>query len=461
MDNHSDIDVPRCRYSIQESALRANPLLKKPKQSPRTTIFYLLLGLFALNCAWISNLFEKEIPLEVILVIDTSESMAGDNKPGSGKHALEDPANPAFCNLDYSCEPFRHVKAAAAAFAAQVLDKPPEREQDRLAVVTFATGWQSGDLGTKVKLNWTNNILEAMHPLTGIPGLKVYNPGVICPFGEWGCPSGSACPANRDAIPTGACLYYGDPDPLGNYTYQGFHCPRIMDVDVATGEHWDPLPEAVSACTTSNIGGGLRLAGQQFSVEDRPETLQIVILLADGAANATFAVSSDAGMPGIDLFQSPVDPWIIAENLPLGFCPEGTWESWDITGARRIFCQDGDVDTYHEFPDPAYDADDFARDHGKFIACNRNNPAPSCRGIKGRGAILITIGLGKEILALDPIPTSGTGSLTVRRSCAISPLSVTTAMRKRIRAAWNRTTVKAAGITITLRRGAILSGSSI
>jgi hypothetical protein len=324
--------------------------------------------------------------------------MAGDNKPGSGEFALEDPANPAFCNLNNSCEPFRHVKAAAAAFAATILNKPLAEEADRLAVVTFANGWQAGNQGTMLQLSWTNDLAIAS---AGIDALQVYDPGVICPFGNWGCPNGRACPADLDAIPAGACLYYGDPDPSGNYSYNGLHCPRTADVDVATGEHWTGMPEAISACTTTNIGGGLRLAGQLLGVETRPEALQVVILLTDGAADATFAVSSDVGIPGTDFVQYPVDPWTIIEHLPLGFCPEDTWELWDITGGRRIYCQDGDVDTYHEFFDPAYDADDFARDNGRFIACDFRNPAASCRGMKGRDAVLITVGLGNEILVMD------------------------------------------------------------
>ena len=44
---------------------------------------------------------------------------------------------------------------------------------------------------------------------------------------------------------------------------------------------------AISACNTTNIGGGLRYAGAQFGTEKRMDALWVVVLLTDGAANAS------------------------------------------------------------------------------------------------------------------------------------------------------------------------------
>jgi hypothetical protein len=400
-------DTSKCnlhdrRPSAGKTSIRTISKNNKPRQSRRKILLYLML-MFILSCAWVNDLLRK-IPFDVILVIDKSESMAWGNPIGSGKPALEDPANPAYCNLDDSCEPFRDVKAAAAAFAATILNKSVTDEMDRLSVVTFATGWQAGSLGTVVQLNWTKDSALARE---AIQHLQVYDPGVICPFGQWGCPDGPSCPADLYDIPAGACLYYGDSDPSGKYPYLGMSCPRTMEIDTADGEHWTSQPEAISACTTSNLGGGLSFAGRQLSVEARPEAQPVVILLTDGAANASFGLASDIGSIGIEPAFPPIDPVTILDYLPLGFCPDGTWQSSDITGTKRIYCQDGDAETHHDLLDPAYDADDFARDQGRFVACDPRNPAPSCRGLRGQGAILITIGLGNEILALDADPNPG------------------------------------------------------
>jgi hypothetical protein len=390
------------------------PAGKMPKKLVRVTIELdypmTFLTLIDINSVHLKESSVSEAAaMDVVLVIDVSESMTWDNHPNPSKHGPEDPANPVYCNAYDTCEPFKHVKDAAVGFASEILNKPPGDEEDRLAVVTFATGWQAGELGTRVlpmTVNgWTNDISVALDPVTGIPGLKVYDPGVICPYGDWGCPDGPFCPADQDSIPASACIYYGNPEPSGKYNYYGLHCARTLDIETADGNNWSAKPEAISTCGTTNIGGGLRLAGEQFTYDKRPDALWVVVLLTDGAANATFGIGEDDGSGGFEILYPPLDPVDFIPNLPLGYCPSGDWVGRGTGEPNRQYCQDGDVDTTHSpKTDAMYDADDFARDQGKFVACWATNPAPSCGGQKGQGAVIFTIGLGDEILALDNDP---------------------------------------------------------
>jgi hypothetical protein len=351
--------------------------------------------------------------MDVVLVIDVSESMAWDTAPYPALNYDEDPANPAVCNLDDSCHPFQEVKAAAADFAALILDQPPAEEPDRLAVVTFANGWEDDPRGTQVMLggNWTNDSAVALDPGYGIPSLKVYDPGAICPLNDFACGAtpGTACPATVDDIPTGPCIYVG-PEDLTYHTYPfwGFNCARLWDIDTADGDKWEHKDEAISACTTTNTGGALHRAAVQFHVAERTEALRVVVLLTDGAANATFGVVSDVGLPGGNTLLTvlPIDPADFIPNLPLGFCPDGTWIGRGTGHNNRMYCQDGDVDTYHllSVQPELYDADDFARDQARFVACSATDPSISCNGILGQDAAVFTIGLGSGVLELDDDP---------------------------------------------------------
>jgi hypothetical protein len=186
----------------------------------------------------------------------------------------------------------------------------------------------------------------------------------------------------------------------------------LFEIDTNTDGTWSGggiyggKDEAISACTTTNIGGGLRRAGEQFAFDKRTDALWVVVLLTDGAANATYALEHDIdpGYPTNELITDPsvmpLDPADFVPNLPLGYCPDGTWVGRGTGHPNRMFCQDGRVDTYHSLltdPDD-YDADDFARDQAKFVACAAaGTPNASCMGTRGQGAVVFTIGLGSEI----------------------------------------------------------------
>jgi hypothetical protein len=397
-----------------------------PRKKVRVTVeidypltFLALLNIYSVHL--VETSVSEAAAMDVVLVIDVSESMTWDNPPNGSLEYADDPANPHYCNQTNTCEPFAHVKSAAASFVGKILDRASAAdEEDRIAIVTFANGWQQNELGTMLAQTWTNDRAVA---LASVNNLKVYDPGEtvgICPFGSWGCdgvtgPSaldGPSCPNTVDDIYTGACLFYSPPeyDPGGKSFYHGLNCARMNDVDTNDGDHWNPDPSAISACNTTNIGGGLYYAGAQFGVEKRLDALWVVVLLTDGAANASFGTGEDLGTSPAGDLKFPGDisgPDQFIDHLPFGFCPDGTWVGKPAEPFRQ-YCQDDNVDTHrswnmetHTPPPSGYDADDFARDQAKYVACYGTSPAASCNGIKGQGAVIFTIGLGDEILSLD------------------------------------------------------------
>jgi hypothetical protein len=130
----------------------------------------------------------------------------------------------------------------------------------------------------------------------------------------------------------------------------------------------------------------------------------VVVLLTDGAANA-----SQAGL------NADGDPVVNA------FCPPAWWS--------EPFCRDSDTDYRRTVLDPdewgrtepynpnnhynagdpygEYDADDFARDMADYVSCaaRMEDAAEWCRdslnyneGLGGQGALLYSIGLGQQVI---------------------------------------------------------------
>jgi hypothetical protein len=155
----------------------------------------------------------------------------------------------------------------------------------------------------------------------------------------------------------------------------------------------------VSGCTNTSIGGGLKVAGNEFGrVPIRRESVWVVILLTDGAANAS--------QPG---------PGGILND----FCPPSTW--------FLPFCRDPFAITRHTVLTPTvwgvghtvpynpdsshdlanYDADDFARDMADFVGCAPKiaDAAEWCKDSLnytvnegGQGALIYSIGLGQLVI---------------------------------------------------------------
>lgn len=359
------------------------------------TIFLHLVGVRTITIT--SNAIAEAASMDVVLVIDISESMAWDAPEGD---PLRDPH---YCNSQDpsgsdgykgECQPFESVKRAATEFVKRILDKPESEEQDRVAIVTFSNGQGWGadpddpNEGTHVRtFGWTYDYYEAIDVLNNLNVFEAdtcYYPEYYDPFYE-GIP-GVVGTKNRMY---GPCRQYDckDPDWVGNGGLNPTCSPsyieyRRMDCLSCRQEEWpEPGPYweyELSALSTTNIGGGLLLAGNMFALEPRLSALWVVILLTDGMANATDLAEDDV----ISNYNT----------YPVGYCPYMTDPLHDP------FCVDYDVTTRHSSGDPNYDAEDFARAMADYVGCYPTNPADACNGLTGQGALIFTVGLGDEVL---------------------------------------------------------------
>jgi Flp pilus assembly protein TadG len=365
--------------------------------------------------------------MDLVLVLDVSESMTWDSPLGN---QYRDPqkCNQGTTEAD-SCKPFYYVKQTAESFITKILNEPSGTEQDRVAIITFGNGWQAGAKGTHLEplgatsSGWTNDKDEAINYLTTI---KVYDPGDPCTFPV------------TDYTKLDPCRLYLDDDSTDPTKFLTIQCAQKKlfppyDPDTKIGV-------AVSACGTTNLGGALRLAGNQFAREKRVEALWVTVALTDGAVNSSFTTYEREGLPGgdaIDInplpdplplnpayFPDPLNPSQNGPYLPFGFCPDGTWtSSGDMSVpavAHRIWCQDGDAESFHSpLTSSNYDAADFTWDQAKFVSCAARNPAHDCYGTKGQGAIIFTIGLGNQIRAMDEDQSAPYGGVLLRKIAAV------------------------------------------
>ncbi len=153
------------------------------------------------------------------------------------------------------------------------------------------------------------------------------------------------CDFPNHTPPIGPCL-----NRLANGSYTGQGC--VPWTDSTTN------PKNPTSCTSSNIGGGLAVAGNQFAqVPIREDSLWVVILLAGGPANATDPIA----------------------GFPYGACPQNTW--------TQPLCRDDDASVRHSSGNLNFDGDDYARDMSDFIV----DP------INGQGAVIYSIGLGEKV----------------------------------------------------------------
>jgi Flp pilus assembly protein TadG len=317
--------------------------------------------------------------VDVVLVIDTSNSMTF-NVQKSDPSGLWDPYT---CNAatpidpqdvvdGYTgyCTPFHYVKKAAVDFINHLYFP-----YDRLSIVTF-------DIVPTVTIPINNNFTSSQ-------------------ITDW--IKGKGVPGIGDGV-HGLRVSY--PRDVG-YTNPEFTSPCTYN----TVTQPDP-----SECTNTSSGGGLKLGGGQFGVAPiRQEAVWVVILLTDGAANA-----------------SEPDAITGATNK---FCQSSTWYDKVSNPPKHVydpFCRDYDKTTRHTLLNPTvyagidpthtvpynpqnvydpsganYDADDYARDNADFVSCAPKlaQAAKWCRDSLnyeanqgGQGALLFGIGLGGLVI---------------------------------------------------------------
>jgi len=301
--------------------------------------------------------------MDVVLLIDRSESMAWGPDPDH-KLPLTNPLrDPDYCNSNSdgtnlgSCEPFNHVINAAVSFVGKLYFP-----YDRVAIITF-------DKTVTQVMTFDDNCPTAPCTASSIKSriddrlihLTVFE-------GDTSYDTAGMTPPGHNAIyPDGnPSRGYGDdnmqpPVYSPDSNYKSFQCPL-----------WDnpptPADKTTEQCTTTNTGGGLQLAGKQFAGSQmRANALWVVILLTDGVANAGYATDGSGAVTGY-------------------FCPADLQNPSDF-GAHPL-CNDGVATTRHANGDSEYDAEDYAYDGADFVG----KPYPA-----GQGALIYSIGLGPAV----------------------------------------------------------------
>jgi Flp pilus assembly protein TadG len=342
--------------------------------------------------------------LDVVLAIDRSESMtygAATGDPMRDPYYCDTPSVNGLSNaqrtytsqipdpqtglydkylLTSACQPFFQVIGAAIDFT-KILFFP----YDQLSIVTF-----DKDPG----------VLPGTPPLcngTRCPNISLNQD---CPHGTTGCtPADAVIPALQGLTVFGTEI---DPYKIATSSTEDYRCYGPSDGScsgtiyttcastpvLGTGSNYLGLigqkqdyclpsfvnPPDPSHYTTTNIGAGLEMAGNELATDSRQDVLWVVILLTDGVPNAGYSDNT----------------------TPIYYCPSSTWSNRSPT---LPVCDNGDVaDDSDITKRPAqtsanYDALSYAYDEADFVGLPYNAVTNS----GGQGALLYTIGLGSEL----------------------------------------------------------------
>ncbi len=319
--------------------------------------------------------------VDLVLVLDASQSMAAEG--GNYPTNMYDPAHfgdvdadghliygtpsrndvpaddPSQCNPTDTCHPFKEVKDAAIALVNRLYFP-----YDHVAVVTFDKVphlWQTlSDTNGKTAAQAEQMTVDT------ISGLTVYQP--------------PECDDPLNPAQT-HCLVYDSTDG----TFVGFEYPMWRATVTAGNPIGDP-----SSRPTSNIGGGLALAGEEFGAA-RENSLWVVVALAGGPANTGCTHTTDS-------FVTDCDGKNIAAQGRI--CPD---TDWDTTTGNPL-CRDPLSQSRHPDTSPAYDGDDYARDMADWLSSPNDV-----------GATVFTIGLG-DLVVNNPAADTDAGAAT--KDCA-------------------------------------------
>jgi hypothetical protein len=286
---------------------------------------------------------------------------------------------------DLVCSPFRTVRDAAANF----IDRLDFVRGDRVAVVTFDrfalirypdceyTNPFSPHLGC---INTVANGYPEDQAWSGYP--MIADKGTAREMLE-------GDPNHANAMRRGVGIYVQQDDDaafFGNFWYD---CWINQDTrplpDGALAQLANDQLAIVAQCANTNLGGGIEVANSVLAggAEGRwknPASVWVMVLLTDGAANATI--------------QYPE----ISSSYPYGFCPDSTITAFLDVNDPAPLCRDKDAHTRHPYEGDGddgvarYDADDYARDRADMAGL----------ADEGNFIAMFAIGLGKEMIDGDP-----------------------------------------------------------
>ena len=291
--------------------------------------------------------------LDVVIVIDTSESMASET-------VGFDPSDydPSGCNTANSCQPLRKAKDAANAMIDKFFDG-----YDRIAIVTYDVKAIIHDPDLS-----SSEVLEADHTIvkTAITGIQLFDG-----------------PSNADILALGNPML-GDLNP--------------MDLD-GDGTYFEAKDMLGSTCT----GCGMRTAGDILKAQGRVDSVWIIVFLSDGTTNVS-------DLPDAGDLNNPVPAGYLD-----GFCGGSVgsrlWTNEPSTS--YTWCNDSDPSPRHCGPfhsaagecpagsnwvgnaTPPYDTEDYARDMTDRVALvYPEYPADSAEPKAGDEISIYAIGLG-------------------------------------------------------------------
>lgn len=340
------------RYS--DSAMQTNPPTKKVRVRVTNSVPLIFLRLVGWESVSVyAESTTEAAAVDVALLLDISDSMANDLCTGGDYPCAHT------CDVNFACHPFEEVRSAALSFLDFLAP-----EFDRVTVIPFAR-----EAGYCINVGdvWPDCAASAYDPSNG-------------KFGDKYVPLTTKIQDARDFI---TALRLGIPEWAGDPpTYPIPECPGYN-----AAESWDPRQ-----CTNTNIGGGIRAAATELLKEFDPtypvpnagenhpskERLRVIILLTDGAANAS-GLGADGPTYGT--------------SYQFGFCPQYTWyPSTAITGP---FCRAPNPGLAvgagrHISGDVEYDAVDYALDWGDFAFLDE--PA-------GNSIVMFSIGLGNAVVS--------------------------------------------------------------
>ncbi|MCJ7734108.1 MAG: VWA domain-containing protein, partial [Anaerolineales bacterium] len=258
--------------------------------------------------------------LDIVVVIDTSESMASET-------VGFDPSDydPTVCNAANSCQPLRKAKDAANAMIDKFFNG-----YDRIAIVTYDVKATIHDPDLS-----TSDLLEADHTAvkSAINAIQLFDG-----------------PSNADI------LAFGNP-MLGEIN------PMDVDGDGIYFESKDMLGSTCAGC-------GMRVAGDILKAQGRVDSVWIIVFLSDGQTNMS-------DLPDATDLNNPV-PAGYVDGFCGGAISARLWTNEPST--PYSWCTDSDPATRHCGPyhanigecpagatwagnsSPPYDTDDYARD---------------------------------------------------------------------------------------------------